>query len=141
MGMPHSSIHQRDLLIVSARKTDHTTFERTARRIGSEARHCDSVEAALPLIKGADIIVCDEDLGDSEWKLLLERSRAARSRPKFILISRATDGSTFPEALNIGAYDVLAKPLNSAATIWVLDSARPVPARTAWLTHRYERFL
>ena len=43
--------------------------------------------------------------------------------PVVIVTSRIADDSLWAEVLNLGGYDVLAKPFREAELIWALESA------------------
>jgi len=62
-------------------------------------------------------------LADGDWKNVLEAIDPARRRPLVIVISRLADNHLWSEALNLGAYDVLIKPLDEAEVVRVLTSA------------------
>ena len=57
------------------------------------------------------------------WKDVLEAMRALPVPPLVIVISRESDDHLWAEALNLGAYDVLAKPLDDTEIVRVLSLA------------------
>ena len=66
------------------------------------------------------IVLCDDDSG---WREMLHEFRSLPDPPSLIVTSRLADDRLWSEALNLGAYDVLAKPYDSKEVIRVLDMA------------------
>jgi len=58
------------------------------------------------------VIICERDLEPGTWIDVLEQLRALRKPPELIVTSRVADERLWAEALNLGAYDVLAKPFD-----------------------------
>ncbi len=69
------------------------------------------------------VVICERDLPLGDWKDLLEHTRQLTSPPLLIVASRHADDSLWAEALNLGAYDVLAKPFDRHETVRVIASA------------------
>ena len=71
-----------------------------------------SVEAAVQALgrESIPVVLCDGDRAPSAWKELLERFRALPRPPLQIVTSRLANDRLWAEALNLGAWDVLAKP-------------------------------
>jgi CheY-like chemotaxis protein len=86
---------------------------------------CGSPRSALRLLKQTafPIVFCETEPGGQWWKGLLERLGEMPDPPVAIIASRAADESLWSEALNRGAYDVLALPLEERETSRVLCSA------------------
>jgi DNA-binding NtrC family response regulator len=76
------------------------------------------------------IVVCEKDLGNESWRDLLDQTSQLADPPSLIITSRLADEYLWAEALNLGAYDVLAAPFEPAEVVRVLSSA--------WL-HRMHR--
>jgi DNA-binding response OmpR family regulator len=67
------------------------------------------------------LVLCDDAL---PWRDLLEGPiRALPVPPLLVVSSRLADDRLWAEALNLGAYDVLAKPFDKAEVIRVIESA------------------
>ena len=76
--------------------------------------HAENCGDALPLI-GHDlhrVIVSEKDLSDGSWKDVLEAAAAREHPPLVIVTSRLADEYLWAEVLNLGGYDVLAKPFD-----------------------------
>ena len=84
-----------------------------------------SLRAALPVLhkKQVPIVLCEHDLAGPSWRELLEQIALLPDPPCVIVTSRLADEYLWAEALNLGAYDVLAKPFDSSEVCRVLSSA------------------
>ncbi len=69
------------------------------------------------------VVVCERDLSPGSWKDLLEQTVLLPDPPLLIVTSKFADERLWAEALNLGAYDVLAKPFNCHEACRVVDSA------------------
>ena len=74
-------------------------------------RNC--LEAALHLRSSRPcVIVCERNLPDGGWKDVLEVTASLPSPPPVVVTSRLADEYLWAEVLNLGGWDVLAKPLD-----------------------------
>lgn len=63
------------------------------------------------------IVLCDRDLQPEVWKELLTEFGCLPEPPCLIVTSRLADDFLWAEALNLGAYDVLARPFDTAEVV------------------------
>jgi DNA-binding response OmpR family regulator len=77
-----------------------------------QARRVPGCREALPLIRLGlhGVIVVERDLPDGNWKDVLEFASFRNKPPLVIVTSRLADDYLWAEVLNLGGYDVLAKP-------------------------------
>ncbi len=68
--------------------------------------------AYATLESSVSIIICDADMSAGVWREMLERLSLLTDPPLLILASRLADERLWAEALNLGAWDVLAKPFD-----------------------------
>jgi len=91
------------------------------------------------------IVVCERDLMPGTWKDMLEQVRLLPAPHLLIVTSRTADEHLWAEALNLGAYDVLAKPFNRTEVVRIVSLAwlhakdhkqmsggKPAPKLAAW---------
>jgi DNA-binding response OmpR family regulator len=64
------------------------------------------------LQSGVSVVVCERDLEPGTWIDLLIPAQTVDQPPALIVTSRLADDRLWAEALNLGAYDVLAKPFD-----------------------------
>lgn len=103
------------VLFVSANETERHAFEALAGIPASRLIRCDCAECAIELVEktGASVFVFDADGASACWRDLLDRVLVLPEPPLFVLASRLADEALWADALNRGAWDVLAKPFDS----------------------------
>lgn len=69
------------------------------------------------------MVVCERDLPQGTWVDMLRHIEALPNAPSLIVASRLADDGLWAEALNLGAWDVLAKPFDHSELIRSVKSA------------------
>ena len=69
------------------------------------------------------IVICQEDLLPGTWREMLEHIALLDDPPLLIVTSRLADDRLWDEALNLGAYDVLAKPFDAREVVRIVGLA------------------
>ncbi|MBZ5579406.1 MAG: response regulator [Acidobacteriia bacterium] len=69
------------------------------------------------------IVLCECDRQPALWHELLEQIALSPNPPFLIVTSRLADDRLWAEALNLGAYDVLAKPFDGSEVTRVVSMA------------------
>jgi DNA-binding response OmpR family regulator len=95
-------------------------------------------EAQLILRKNRiAVVLYDNDSMPGAYQTMLECLAALPDMPLLIVTSRLADEKLWVEVLNLGAYDLLAKPFNSDEVVWSITSAwlrwkslHEIPAQT-----------
>jgi DNA-binding NtrC family response regulator len=139
--------HSNTVLFVGPRAEDHKKLSEIlaeARPSGQTSlwglETSPSLEPAIGILKRhrLPVVICDTELGPESWQQLLEELVQLPEPPCLIVTSRAADEHLWAEALNLGAYDVLAKPFDPGEVTRVLSSAwrhrnqvQPNPAKMA----------
>ncbi len=77
-----------------------------------------------------DAVVCENDLSPGSWREVLEETVILPDPPPLIVTSRLADDRLWAEALNLGAFDVLAKPFERTEATRVLEAALRAWERT-----------
>lgn len=70
------------------------------------------------------VVACERDLPDGTWKDLMHLLRSLDDAPPVIVLSKHADEALWAEVLNLGGYDVLAKPFEQVEVERVLSMAR-----------------
>ena len=114
-----------ELLSVSPIQDDHDTLASLLGRDQWKIHSALSLQSASAFLKahGVPLVVCEHDLSPDTWTQLLDETRLLAIPPVLIMTCRVADDSLWAEALNLGAYDVLAKPLDRTEVTRVLSSA------------------
>ena len=113
------------ILSVSSEEEDHTALFQILHELPflvTSARTCREAAACLNL-EHFGIILCDCNLPDGNWSQILDRISGAAEQPLLIVTSRVADVSLWAEVLNLGGYDLLAKPFSRQEVQHVLTSA------------------
>lgn len=72
----------------------------------------------------AAVVLCDSDLPDGSWLDLFHSLASADDPPLLIVTSRLADDRLWAEVLNLGGFDVIAKPFDKREVLHVLETAR-----------------
>jgi len=86
---------------------------------------CPTLASALAALRKdrVPVVVCESDLQPGTWKEVLEELRALPYPPLLIVTSRLADERLWAEALNLGAYDVLAQPFDAMEVTRIVGMA------------------
>ena len=69
------------------------------------------------------LVLCDQILPDGSWKMILHELRHLNPVPALIVASTLADDALWAEVLNLGAYDLLAKPFRSEEVLRTIGAA------------------
>ncbi len=114
------------LLAVMPIEEDHAQLDRmlpTPKWSIHKAHTLTTAVAQLKKHGPIPLLVCDRDLWPGTWKDMLKRLDGFSDPPFLIVTSRLADEQLWAEALNLGAYDVLAKPFDAQEVNRTLTSA------------------
>lgn len=103
------------VLSLSPVENDHTTLEQLLPEPEWSVHWADSVRSALTLLRTlrpVPVVVCERDSLPGSWQDVLARTALLPEPPSIIVASWIADDHLWAEALNLGAYDVLAKPFD-----------------------------
>lgn len=113
------------VLSVSPIQHDHDTLASLLGRDQWRIHNALSLQSASTFLRShaVPLVVCGYDLSPDRWTQLLDEIRLLSIPPLLIMTCRVADDSLWAEALNVGAYDVLAKPLDRTEVTRILSSA------------------
>jgi DNA-binding response OmpR family regulator len=69
------------------------------------------------------VIICESELPDANWKIVLSEVSHLADPPALIVVSRLADDYLWAEVLNLGGYDVLMKPFDETEVFRVVGLA------------------
>ena len=75
------------------------------------------------------IVVCESTLPGGTWRDVLRHINECLDPPVLIVTSRLANEYLWAEVLNLGGYDVLAKPFDKQEVLWVLERGAEEPLR------------
>ena len=86
---------------------------------------CATLAAGLAALRKRqfEVVICERDLLPGSWKDVLDQVTILPDPPSLIVTSRHADERLWAEALNLGAYDVLAKPFDRTEAMRVVGAA------------------
>jgi DNA-binding response OmpR family regulator len=91
-------------------------------------------------LDGARIVLWDADYSEWPWKQFLAQLRTVSNRPRFVLLTSVPNPQIWAEAINLGADDVLAKPLHADEVRHVIACADlRKPVRREAPSRKFER--
>ena len=84
-----------------------------------------SVASALATLRQqtVPVVICETDLGGASWREFWAQAIQLPDPPFVIVTSRLADEYLWAEALNLGVYDVLAKPFQPAEVLRSISQA------------------
>ncbi len=130
MAFPQPTLHRRpkqakSALLISPFEQDHKTLRALFRQQGWKLYRTGCLADALTLLrKGvASVVITEGELPTGNWRDVLTAVALVRNSPLVVVSSRHADDRLWAEALNLGAYDVLAKPIEWTEAVRVLNSA------------------
>jgi len=112
-------------LSVSPFPEDHLSLQSVVGHSKWVLVKADRLPTALGLLGEHDIsvVLCERDLMPGTWTELLENIRDLSHPPSLIVTSRLADERLWVEALNLGAWDVLAKPFDPTEVLRSVKAA------------------
>lgn len=84
---------------------------------------CGTCAQARRLLRYASVVLCERELPDGDWKQVLKEIQNMLDPPLLVVTSRLADERLWAEVLNLGGYDVLAKPFKAAEVLWTVAAA------------------
>ncbi len=123
----------RNILAVTPSVEDHTRLASILNLAASLHPHTTqwklsgamTLACAITALDKADysVVLCESELGIHGWKDLIECTETRSNPPSLIVTSQNANERLWAEALNRGAYDVLAKPFSPSEVIRAVELA------------------
>ena len=125
MPMTQASVPKTVILAVSGNQTDlemlRCLFAGSSWKLctaGTIAEACEWLRSNL-----TPAVLCEARLPDGDWKAFLRATDGLEHPPMVVVTGRHADDRLWTEALNLGAFDVLAFPARQAELFGLLSSA------------------
>ena len=112
------------ILSVSSGDEDRASLERIFKS-GWTVLASATVASALSVLRETPIpiVICDCEISSGTWGQMLDHISLLPDSPLLIVSSRLADARLWVEALNLGAWDVLAKPFDADEVIRIVSVA------------------
>jgi DNA-binding NtrC family response regulator len=118
------------ILFISGRRPDALLLSRMLHSLPLALDHVDSLQQARVKLhkKQYEVILTEAALPDGRWLDVLHLARECPREAEVIVTDPQADGHFWAEALNLGAYDLLAQPFYEPEVRRILSNAcsRPV---------------
>jgi DNA-binding response OmpR family regulator len=104
------------VLLVSSQQPDRDSLFQILRRPQWKLLIHSGYREALAFLRQNRIplVICDGELPDCNWRLLLDSLADLPDPPNLIVSSRLADERLWAEVLNLGGYDVLPTPFDAS---------------------------
>ena len=114
------------LLLASPHQEDHEFVRRLFGASCWTVLSATTLDEALELAGRHEVtvVIAERRLGDGCWKAMWEKLTGTGTPPMLVVTSRDADNHLWGEVLNLGGYDVLAKPLDEEEVERVVSGAQ-----------------
>jgi DNA-binding NtrC family response regulator len=128
--LPIRQTQSSSALLISPFEQDHIVLQSLFLEQGWNLHRAGCFQSALTILRetGVSLVITERDLPVGNWKDVLNAAPLLPDCPLVVVTSLHADEHLWAEALNLGAYDVLCKPIDRTEAIRVFDSA--------WTRHR-----
>jgi DNA-binding NtrC family response regulator len=130
------------VLAISPFSQDHLTLQNIISHSKWILRTTSTYAEALEILREdvIPVVITERDLPPYSWKDVLQKLASMRNPPRLIVASDNADAQLWGEVLNLGAYDVLPKPFQSAELFPSVSSAwRAWKHSEAMRLHHYNK--
>ena len=128
-----------NVLLISPFDEDHRRLHDILRTSHWQQFGARSQVEALEFLREnqAAVAICESELPDGTWRDVLTRFTQMECPPLLVVTSRLADDRLWSEVLNLGGYNVLAKPLNTKEVFHVVGLAGLFWQAQPETSHRY----
>lgn len=136
--VPAAEMQYVTALLISPIDEDHNTLKDIFGDQSWTLYATKSIESASAILQETvtSVVITERDLSVGNWKDVLKVLHLFTDPPLLVVSSLYANAYLWAEALNLGVYDVLAKPFNKTEIIRVCHSARIRHQQLARNTHR-----
>ena len=113
------------VLFVSPHREDATVLSRMLSSLPVPLEHVADLQHASATIQAEpyQVILTEATLPDGTWRDVLDMARRVTPGPEVIVTDASADARFWAEALNLGAYDLIAQPFATAEVQRILSYA------------------
>jgi DNA-binding NtrC family response regulator len=113
------------VLSVSSNDADHASIRGAVAELGYRVVTASTCGGAAQWLRDprVSVVICDSNVPDGTWRDVLNSLSGGEGKPAIIVTSRHADDRLWAEVLNVGGFDVLAKPFDADELRHVLETA------------------
>lgn len=119
----HIAMQQPTVLLAATESSERTRLLAILQEANCRVFLCARGRDAMEMVEFASVVICEDPLPDCCWREILLRTQSGDRPPPVIVTPRQSSGDLWPEALNLGAFDVLSQPIRADETMRVVRSA------------------
>jgi DNA-binding response OmpR family regulator len=114
-----------NVLLISASADDHQHLRDILKHSNWQQHGARTQTEAFEFLREnvTPVVICESELPDGTWREVLGRLDRMQCPPLLVVTSRMADDRLWSEVLNLGGYNVLAKPLNMKEVFHVAGMA------------------
>ncbi|HTT61155.1 MAG TPA: response regulator [Bryobacteraceae bacterium] len=114
-----------NVLLISPFDEDHQDLRHILRHSNWQQHAARTQHEALVFLREnvTPVAICESELPDGDWQEVLSQLDRLDCPPMLIVTSRMADERLWSEVLNLGGYNVLAKPMNVKEVFHVVGLA------------------
>lgn len=117
------AVGQPTVLLVAGESAERTRLQAILQEANCRVLLCARGRDAMELVEFASVVICEAPLHDCSWQEILHRTQRGERPPAIIVTSSQTSGALWAEAVNLGAYDVIAQPVLADEALRVVRGA------------------
>jgi len=113
------------ILFVSPNREDATVLSRMLGSVAVSVEYAPDVKQARVKMRGRSypVILTESNLADGTWVDVLDLAHRITPQSEVIVTNRNADARFWAEALNLGAYDLIAQPFATGEVQRILGNA------------------
>jgi DNA-binding NtrC family response regulator len=102
------------VLQLSPAAKDHKELDEICRNAGWKRVSAETIREAVAVLRSValPVVICDRDLPDGPWTMLLSGVQSLPTPPRLIVSSRLADPGLWSIVLRLGGFDVLSTPFD-----------------------------
>jgi DNA-binding NtrC family response regulator len=103
-----------NVLIVSPYEPDLILLSNLISHSAWSCRSARTMDEARSILTTSDlhVVLCEADIPGGGWESVLDHASSTRSKPELIVLARNPDEKLWATVLNLGAWDLLPKPVH-----------------------------
>ena len=121
---------RRGVLFVSPSREDATVLSHMLRSVSTSLHHVDDLQHARAIMQGEpyQVVLTEANLPDGNWRDVLDLAQKTQPASEVIVTDASADARFWAEALNLGAYDLIAQPFYEPEVRRILYNACSRPS-------------
>src|SRR5579885_1268770 len=114
------------ILVASSEIESRRALKEILEREGYETTCVSRISECMDVLASQEVqlIFSEKNLADGDYRELLHRSKAKRPGVRVVVTSRHADWDEYKQALQAGAFDLIASPCQPTDVLWMIIQAK-----------------